>query len=282
MLPTKLKLLFQKNLRSYGTFIKEFRLKLKYTVDLIHIKLDNLEEETYMENGNILIVDDEKEIRDLVEIYLKSEGYNTLQACDGLEAINIVENNEVDLVILDVMMPNLNGIETCLKIREMKEMPIIMLSAKSEDIDKILGLNMGADDYLTKPFNPLELVARVKSQLRRFYKFGSKQDSGAKEDENVIRIEDLTINLETHEVKLGDKLLKLTPTEFDILSLLAKSRGKVFSIENIYESVWNQEFMTSDNTVMVHIRKIREKIESDPRNPRFIKTVWGVGYKIEK
>lgn len=235
-----------------------------------------------MENGNILIVDDEKEIRDLVEIYLKSEGYNTLQACDGLEAINIVENNEVDLVILDVMMPNLNGIETCLKIRKMKEMPIIMLSAKSEDIDKILGLNMGADDYLTKPFNPLELVARVKSQLRRFYKFGSKQDSGAKEDENVIRIEDLTINLETHEVKLGDKLLKLTPTEFDILSLLAKSRGKVFSIENIYESVWNQEFMTSDNTVMVHIRKIREKIESDPRNPRFIKTVWGVGYKIEK
>lgn len=235
-----------------------------------------------MENGNILIVDDEKEIRDLVEIYLKSEGYNTLQACDGLEALKIIKNNKVDLVILDVMMPNLNGIETCLKIREMKEMPIIMLSAKSEDIDKILGLNMGADDYITKPFNPLELVARVKSQLRRFYKFGNKPDSETKEDENVIVIEDLIINLETHEVKLGDALVKLTPTEFDILSLLAKSRGKVFSIENIYESVWNQEFMTSDNTVMVHIRKIREKIESDPRNPRFIKTVWGVGYKIEK
>ena len=235
-----------------------------------------------MENGNILIVDDEKEIRDLVEIYLKSEGYNTVQACDGIEAIKIIEDNDVDLVILDVMMPNLNGIETCLKIREIKEMPIIMLSAKSEDIDKILGLNMGADDYITKPFNPLELVARVKSQLRRFYKFGSKQNNGLKENENLITIEDLTINLETHEVKLGDTLLKLTPTEFDILSLLAKSRGKVFSIENIYESVWNQEFMTSDNTVMVHIRKIREKVELDPRNPRFIKTVWGVGYKIEK
>ena len=234
-----------------------------------------------MENGTILIVDDEKEIRDLVDIYLKGDGYDTIKACDGLEAIEIIEKNDVDLIILDVMMPNLNGIETCLKIREMKEMPIIMLSAKSEDIDKILGLNMGADDYLTKPFNPLELVARVKSQLRRFYKFGKKAEV-SEENNNVIHIEDLIINLETHEVTLGDNLLKLTPTEFDILSLLAQSRGKVFSIENIYESVWNQEFMTSDNTVMVHIRKIREKIEEDPRNPRFIKTVWGVGYKIEK
>lgn len=234
-----------------------------------------------MEKGTILIVDDEKEIRDLVDIYLKSDGYNTIKACDGLEAIEILEKNEVDLIILDVMMPNLNGIETCLKIREMREMPIIMLSAKSEDIDKILGLNMGADDYLTKPFNPLELIARVKSQLRRFYKFNKKADL-SEDDNNVIHIEDLIINLETHEVTLGDSLLKLTPTEFDILSLLSQSRGKVFSIENIYESVWNQEFMTSDNTVMVHIRKIREKIEEDPRNPRFIKTVWGVGYKIEK
>ncbi|EHJ01864.1 two component transcriptional regulator, winged helix family [Clostridium sp. DL-VIII] len=234
-----------------------------------------------MEKGTILIVDDEKEIRDLVDIYLKSDGYNTIKACDGIEAINLLRENDIDLIILDVMMPNLNGIEACLKIREMKEMPIIMLSAKSEDIDKILGLNMGADDYLTKPFNPLELVARVKSQLRRFYKFGNKVMS-AENDENVIQIDELIINLETHEVSLGDNMIKLTPTEFDILSLLAKSRGKVFSIENIYESVWNQEFMTSDNTVMVHIRKIREKIEEDPRNPRFIKTVWGVGYKIEK
>lgn len=234
-----------------------------------------------LEKGTILIVDDEKEIRDLVDIYLKSDGYNTIKACDGIEAINLLQENDIDLIILDVMMPNLNGIEACLKIREMKEMPIIMLSAKSEDIDKILGLNMGADDYLTKPFNPLELIARVKSQLRRFYKFGNKVMS-AENDENVIQIDELSINLETHEVSLGDNMIKLTPTEFDILSLLAKSRGKVFSIENIYESVWNQEFMTSDNTVMVHIRKIREKIEEDPRNPRFIKTVWGVGYKIEK
>ena len=235
-----------------------------------------------MEKATVLIVDDEKEIRDLVDIYLKGDGYNTIKACDGLEAINLLEENDVDLIILDVMMPNLNGIEACLKIREMREMPIIMLSAKSEDIDKILGLNMGADDYLTKPFNPLELVARVKSQLRRFYKFNKKVDISADDDKNVIQIDDLVINLETHEVLLGENLLKLTPTEFDILALLAQSRGKVFSIENIYESVWNQEFMTSDNTVMVHIRKIREKVEEDPRNPRFIKTVWGVGYKIEK
>ncbi|WP_315067866.1 response regulator transcription factor [uncultured Clostridium sp.] len=234
-----------------------------------------------LEKGTILIVDDEKEIRDLVDIYLKSDGYNTIKACDGVQAINLLQENDVDLIILDVMMPNLNGIEACLKIREMKEMPIIMLSAKSEDIDKILGLNMGADDYLTKPFNPLELVARVKSQLRRFYKFGNKVMS-SENDENIIQIDELIMNLETHEVSFGDNMIKLTPTEFDILSLLAKSRGKVFSIENIYESVWNQEFMTSDNTVMVHIRKIREKIEEDPRNPRFIKTVWGVGYKIEK
>ncbi|WP_173706780.1 response regulator transcription factor [Clostridium beijerinckii] len=235
-----------------------------------------------LEKGTILIVDDEKEIRDLVDIYLKSDGFNTISACDGLEAINLVRDNDIDLIILDVMMPNLNGIETCLKIREIKEMPIIMLSAKSEDIDKILGLNMGADDYLTKPFNPLELVARVKSQLRRFHMFGKNANLLEVEEENIIQIEDLTINLETHEVSLGDNIVRLTPTEFDILSLLAKSRGKVFSIENIYESVWNQEFMTSDNTVMVHIRKIREKIEENPRNPRFIKTVWGVGYKIEK
>lgn len=237
-----------------------------------------------MDKETILIVDDEKEIRDLVEIYLKGEGYNTLQATDGEEALVLLEKNQVDLIILDVMMPKLNGIETCLKIREIREMPIIMLSAKSEDIDKILGLNMGADDYLTKPFNPLELVARVKSQLRRFHKFTNNRtiEGASNDNENIIQIDDLIINLETHEVTLNDELIKLTPTEFDILSLLAKNRGKVFSIENIYESVWNQEFMASDNTVMVHIRKIREKIEQDPRNPRFIKTIWGVGYKVEK
>ncbi|MBN1046498.1 MULTISPECIES: response regulator transcription factor [unclassified Clostridium] len=233
-------------------------------------------------NKTILIVDDEKEIRDLVEIYLKSEGYLTVKACNGEEALNIIREQNIDLVILDVMMPKLNGIDTCLKIREEREMPIIMLSAKSEGIDKILGLNMGADDYITKPFNPLELVARVKSQLRRFYKFNTKHMEDEKEEESIIEIDELIINLETHEVILSNNLVKLTPTEFDILLLLSKNRGKVFSIENIYESVWNQEFMSSDNTVMVHIRKIREKIESDPRTPKFIKTVWGVGYKIEK
>lgn len=227
----------------------------------------------------ILIVDDEKDIRNLIEIYLKSEGYETLKAKDGEEALYLLKGNDVDLVILDVMMPKLNGIETCIKIREENELPIIMLSAKSEDIDKILGLNMGADDYLSKPFNTLELIARVKSQLRRYKKFNKYQD---KEDKLTITIDDLVIKIDTHEVFLADKSIKFTPIEFDILVLLAKNRGKVFSIVNIYESVWNQEYMESDNTVMVHIRKIREKIEKDPRNPKFIKTVWGVGYKIEK
>lgn len=235
-----------------------------------------------MNNEKILIVDDEKEIRDLVEIYLKGEGYETLKAQDGEEALEILSNNEVDLVILDIMMPKVNGIEACMKIREEREMPIIMLSAKSEDMDKILGLNMGADDYLTKPFNPLELVARVKSQLRRYYRFKSKNQAPEEDNLQVLTIDELSLNCDTHEVFLGEKEVKLTPTEFDILALLAKNRGKVFSIENIYESVWNQEFMESDNTVMVHIRKVREKIEENPRKPKFIKTVWGVGYKIEK
>ncbi|MEG2110239.1 response regulator transcription factor [Clostridium sp.] len=233
-----------------------------------------------MKKERILIVDDEKEIRDLVEIYLKGEGYDTIKAGDGEEALYLLKCNDIDLVILDVMMPKLNGIETCLRIREESQMPIIMLSAKSEDVDKILGLNMGADDYLSKPFNTLELMARVKSQLRRYKKFNSYQSR--EENELTIVIDDLVIKLDTHEVLLGEKSIKFTPTEFDILVLLAKNRGKVFSMVNIYESVWNQEYMESDNTVMVHIRKIREKIEENPRSPRFIKTVWGVGYKVEK
>ena len=236
-----------------------------------------------MGKEKILIVDDEKDIRNLIEIYLKSEGYETLKAKDGEEALYLLKGNDVDLVILDVMMPKLNGIETCIKIREENELPIIMLSAKSEDIDKILGLNMGADDYLSKPFNTLELIARVKSQLRRYKKFNNYQDkNNDNEDKLTITIDDLVIKIDTHEVFLSDNSIRFTPIEFDILVLLAKNRGKIFSIVNIYESVWNQEYMESDNTVMVHIRKIREKIEEDPRNPRFIKTVWGVGYKIEK
>ena len=233
----------------------------------------------------ILVVDDEKEIRDLIEIYLKGEGYETVKAADGEEALEVLSSEkDIDLIILDIMMPKMNGIEACLKIREERELPIIMLSAKAEDVDKILGLNMGADDYLTKPFNPLELIARVKSQLRRFHRLNPKISiQGTNELEgNIITIDDLVINFDTHEVSIDGKLVKLTPTEFDILALLAKNRGKVFSIANIYESVWNQEFMESDNTVMVHIRKIREKTEENARKPRFIKTVWGVGYKIDK
>ena len=237
-----------------------------------------------MSKERILIVDDEKEIRDLIHIYLKGEGYETLKAENGEEALDVLEKNDVDLIILDIMMPKVNGIEACLKIREEREMPIIMLSAKSEDMDKILGLNTGADDYLTKPFNPLELVARVKSQLRRYKRFNhitSKADIQIQE-ENILEIDELTVNLETHEVFKDGEEIKLTPTEFDILVLLGENRGKVFSIENIYNSVWKQDFMQSDNTVMVHIRKVREKIEEDPRKPKYIKTVWGVGYKIDR
>jgi len=232
----------------------------------------------------ILIVDDEKEIRDLIDIYLKGENYETLKAENGEEALKILENNDVDLIILDIMMPKVNGIEACLKIREEREMPIIMLSAKSEDMDKILGLNTGADDYLTKPFNPLELVARVKSQLRRYKKFNkiTSELENQKQEENILEIDEITVNLETHEVFKEGEEIKLTPTEFDILVLLGENRGKVFSIENIYNSVWKQDFMQSDNTVMVHIRKVREKIEEDPRKPKYIKTVWGVGYKIDR
>lgn len=238
-----------------------------------------------MNKETILIVDDEKEIRDLIDIYLKGEGYKTIKAENGEEALEILSKNEIDLIILDIMMPKLNGIEACLKIREEREMPIIMLSAKSEDIDKILGLNTGADDYLTKPFNPLELVARVKSQLRRYSRFKVKSETLEVKEEkkdSLLEVEDIIINLDTHEVFKDGTLIKFTPIEFDILVLLSKNRGKVFSIENIYSSVWKQEFMQSDNTVMVHIRKIREKIEEDSRNPKFIKTVWGVGYKIDR
>ena len=237
-----------------------------------------------MSKERILIVDDEKEIRDLIDIYLKGEDYETLKAENGEEALNILENNEVDLIILDIMMPKVNGIEACLRIREQREMPIIMLSAKSEDMDKILGLNTGADDYLTKPFNPLELVARVKSQLRRYKRFNKSTSKleAQKSEENILEIDELIVNLETHEVFKDGEEIKLTPTEFDILVLLGENRGKVFSIENIYNSVWKQDFMQSDNTVMVHIRKVREKIEEDPRKPKYIKTVWGVGYKIDR
>lgn len=230
-----------------------------------------------MDKETILIVDDEKEIRDLIGICLLNEGYHILQAQNGLEALKLLEKKDVHLVILDIMMPVMDGIQLCTKIRENKNMPIIMLSARDTDIDKILGLGTGADDYMTKPFNPMELVARVKSQLRRYMKFNQVQGT----DKGEIVIDGLVINSDTHQVRVDGKEIKLTPREFDILELLAQNSGKVFSIDKIYESVWKQDFYDSENTVMVHIRKIREKIEDNPRKPRYIKTVWGVGYKIE-
>lgn len=236
-----------------------------------------------MEKEVVLIVDDEKEIRDLVEIYLKGEGYFTLKAGDGEEALNILENQHVDLIILDIMMPKVDGTEMCLRVRETRNIPIIMLSAKTQDIDKILGLNAGADDYVTKPFNPLELIARVKSQLRRFKRLNNGPVVEIlKNTGNVLVVDEVSVDLESHQVFLGEEEVKFTPIEFDILALLGKNRGKVFSIENIYESVWNEPFIQADNTVMVHIRKIREKLEDNPRKPKYIKTVWGVGYKIDK
>lgn len=232
-----------------------------------------------MTKETILIVDDEKEIRDLIGIYLENEGFRVIKACDGLEALKILETEEVHLIVLDIMMPKMDGMKACLKIREDKNMPIIILSAKSEDMDKILGLTTGADDYLTKPFNPLELIARIKSQIRRYTKLNNAQKV---KSEVIIEIDDLTINTNNHEVRIGNKPINLTKREFEILELLANNRGMVFSTEKIYESVWQEQFYEADNTVMVHIRKIREKIEENTRKPKYIKTVWGVGYKIEK
>lgn len=231
-----------------------------------------------MDKETILVVDDEKEIRDLVEIFLQNEGYKIVKATNGIEALDIIRNLRIDLIILDIMMPEMDGIETCINIRKNNNMPIIMLSAKNEDMDKIIGLTTGADDYLAKPFNPLELLARVKSQLRRYKKLNITEEK----KDGVIEIDNLIIDVNTHEVKVDDKEINLTVIEFEILLLLARNKGMVFNAEKIYEKVWKDEFFDSNNTVMVHIRKIREKIEQNPKKPKFIKTVWGVGYKIEK
>ena len=231
-----------------------------------------------MSKETILIVDDEKEIRNLIAIYLKNEGYEVLEASDGEEGLSLLKKHKVHLIVLDIMMPNVDGIEMCMKVREIAEMPIIMLSAKSQDMDKITGLTLGADDYVTKPFNPLELIARIKSQLRRYIKMNRSDMM----DDNEIEIGDLRINTDTHEVIVNNEKVKLTPREFSILELLARNQGIVMSAEQIYEKVWKEEAIQSENTVMVHIRKIRERIETNPRNPQYIKTVWGVGYKIEK
>ncbi|KOS68648.1 DeoR faimly transcriptional regulator [Lysinibacillus contaminans] len=226
--------------------------------------------------SRILIVDDDKEIRNLISVYLENEGMQTQKAEDAIEAMKLLEENAFDLIILDIMMPKMDGIQACMKIREERSMPIIMLSAKSEDLDKIKGLASGADDYLSKPFNPLELTARVKSQLRRYKKYNT--DSSF--DKSVIEIGDLTINTDSRQVWVQRKEIRLTPKEFDILELLARNKGSVLSIAKIYEAVWKDDFFKSDNTVMVHITKIRNKIEEDPKQPIYIKTIWGVGYKI--
>lgn len=226
--------------------------------------------------NKILIVDDDNEIRKITGIYLENEGYEVFKAENGEKALKIIAEDEIDLVLLDIMMPGMNGIETCIKIRENNIMPIIFLSAKAEDLDKIQGLASGADDYITKPFNAMELLARVKSQLRRYTRYSTHQNIG----KNIIEIGNLTINSDTRQVFVGDKEVRLTPKEFDILELLASNKGVVFSIEKIYERVWGEDFYKSDNTVMVHITKIREKIEEDSKKPIYIKTVWGVGYKV--
>jgi DNA-binding response OmpR family regulator len=228
---------------------------------------------------NILVCDDDKEIVEAIEIYLTQEGYHVLKAYDGTEALKVLEAGEVHLLILDVMMPRLDGIRATLKIRQSNSIPIIILSAKSEDADKILGLNVGADDYVTKPFNPLELVARVKSQLRRYTQFGG---SVSEKSERVYEAGGLSINDDLKEVTVDGEVVKLTPIEYNILLLLTKNQGRVFSINQIYESIWNEDAIGADNTVAVHIRHIREKIEINPKDPRYLKVVWGVGYKIEK
>ena len=229
--------------------------------------------------AKILVCDDDKDIVEAIDIYLTQEGYEVLKAYDGDEAIRVLKNNEVDLLIMDVMMPRLDGIRATLKIRENMSLPIIILSAKSEDADKILVLNIGADDYMTKPFNPLELVARVKSQLRRYTQLGSTAKS---DSQSEFRTGGLLIKDDLKEVTVDGEKVKLTPIEYNILLLLVKNQGKVFSINQIYENIWNEEAIGADNTVAVHIRHIREKIEINPKEPRYLKVVWGVGYKVEK
>lgn len=227
---------------------------------------------------NILVCDDDREIVEAIEIYLSKEGYNVIKAYDGLEAIEILKKEDVQLLLIDVMMPKLDGLRATLKIREKSGIPIIILSAKSEDSDKVIGLDVGADDYITKPFNPLELIARVKSQLRRYTKLGTI----AGQKSNVYTVGGLEVNDDSKEVTVDGESVKLTPYEYKILLLLVKNQGRVFTIKQIYENVWEEEAIAADNTVAVHIRHIREKIEINPKEPRYLKVVWGVGYKIEK
>ena len=230
---------------------------------------------------NVLVCDDDKEIVEAIEIYLKREWYNILKAYNGREALKIVkENDDIHLILLDIIMPELDGISVANLIRKDKAIPIIMLSAKSEDYDKISGLNNGADDYITKPFNPLELIARVNSQIRRYTSLGSIAEKMGTND-NMYKSGDLIIDDNTKKVTVGEKEVKLTPTEYNILRFLTQNKGKVYSIEQIYENVWEDEAYGAENIIAVHIRHIREKIEINPREPRYLKVIWGIGYKIE-
>lgn len=230
-----------------------------------------------MPEFTVLVTDDDQDIRDGIEIYLKNEGYRVLKAGNGLEALELLEENEVHVIVLDIMMPQMDGISATFKIREQRNIPIIMLSAKAEDSDKIHGLSVGADDYVTKPFHPMELVARVKSQLRRYTKLGTYQGKQV-----TVEVDGLILNQEAKELSVEGEAVKLTPIEYKITELLMINAGRVFSINEIYERVWNEPAYNAENIVAVHIRKIREKIETDPKNPRYLKVVWGVGYKIDK
>ena len=229
----------------------------------------------------ILICDDEKEIVEAIEIYLMQEGYHVLKAYNGREALDILQKEQVHLLVLDLMMPEMDGIHAMMEIRKTSSIPIIVLSAKSQDSDKILGLNIGADDYITKPFNPLELVARVKSALRRYTSLGTMQAEEEQEKEHIYHTGGLMVNDDRKEVTVDGEKVKLTRIEYNILLLLIQNKGKVFSIDEIYEKIWKEEAFYADNTVTVHIRHIREKIEIDPKNPKYLKVLWGIGYKIE-
>ncbi len=235
---------------------------------------------TKMEVNHVLIVEDDKEIREGVEIYLKSQGYVVFQAANGIEGLEVIEKEEIHLAIVDVMMPRMDGIAMTIRLREKHDFPVIFLSAKSEEVDKIMGLNMGADDYVTKPFTPMELLARVNSQLRRYRKFLEKLE-GVEKPSNIHTIGGLELNEDTVEVTVDGEPVKVTPIEYKILQLLIKNPGRVFSAEEIYERVWNERAISTD-TIMVHVRNIREKIEINPKEPKYLKVVWGVGYKIEK
>ena len=233
------------------------------------------------ETYHVLVVEDDEQIRDGIEIYLKSQGYEVAKAADGIEGLEKLKEKEVHLAIIDVMMPRMDGIHMVMRLRKEYDFPVIMLSAKSEEVDKIMGLNMGADDYVTKPFQPLELLARVNSHLRRYKRFLEMTGQGNETPENVYRIGGIELNEDTKEVLVDGEPVKMTPMEFKILALLMRSPGRVFSAEEIYERVWNERAINTD-TVMVHVRKIREKIEYNPKEPKYLKVVWGVGYKIEK